>query len=159
LPALLAGGQYDVLLLDMNFSAGLTSGQEGLDWLNTAQRVSPDTKVILMTAYGAVETAVRAIKEGAADFVVKPWDNDRLVATVASTLRFSQAARTVRELSSVQQVLNEDTSQIGREIVGRSAAMERVMAQVEKVGATDASVLILGENGTGKELIARAIHR
>jgi DNA-binding NtrC family response regulator len=143
----------------MNFTVGRTSGQEGLDWLGTVQRVSPDTKVILMTAYGAVETAVKAIKEGASDFVVKPWDNDRLVATVASTLRFSQAARTVRELSSVQQVLSEDSSQIGREIIGRSAAMERVMAQVEKVAATDASVLILGENGTGKELIARAIHR
>ena len=159
LPVLLADGDYDVLLLDMNFSAGRTSGQEGLDWLNTAQRVSPDTKVILMTAYGAVETAVKAIKEGASDFVVKPWDNDRLIATVASTLRFSQAARTVRELSSVQQVLKEDSGQIGREIIGSSSAMEDILAQVEKVAATDASVMIRGENGTGKELIARAIHR
>jgi DNA-binding NtrC family response regulator len=159
LPALLAAGAYDVLLLDMNFTAGRTSGQEGLHWLNTVQSISPDTKVILMTAYGAVETAVKAIKDGASDFVVKPWDNDRLVATVTSTLRFSEAARTVRELSSVQQVLNEDLSQLKREIIGRSAAMERVLAQVEKVAATDASVLILGENGTGKELIARAIHR
>jgi DNA-binding NtrC family response regulator len=159
LPALLAQGDYDVLLLDMNFTAGRTSGQEGLDWLNTVRQISPDTKVILMTAYGAVETAVKAIKDGASDFVVKPWDNDRLIATVASTLRFSRAARTVRELSSVQQVLNEDTAQIGREIIGRSAAMEHVLSQVEKVAATDASVLILGENGTGKELIARAIHR
>jgi DNA-binding NtrC family response regulator len=159
LPTLLADGAYDVLLLDMNFSAGRTSGQEGLDWLNTVQRISPDTKVILMTAYGAVETAVKAIKEGASDFVVKPWDNDRLIATVASTLRFSQAARTVRALSSVQQVLNEDTGQIRREIIGSSSEMERILAQVRKVAATDASVLILGENGTGKELIARAIHR
>ena len=159
LPALLADGDYHVLLLDMNFTAGRTSGQEGLDWLDTVQRISPDTKVILMTAYGAVETAVEAIKRGASDFVVKPWDNDRLIATVASTLRFSRAARTVRELSSVQQVLNEDSGQIGREIIGRSAAMDHVLSQVEKVAATDASVLILGENGTGKELIARAIHR
>jgi DNA-binding NtrC family response regulator len=159
LPTLLAAGDYDVLLLDMNFTAGRTSGQEGLHWLSTVQRIAPDTKVVLMTAYGAVETAVKAIKEGASDFVVKPWDNDRLVATVASTLRFSEAARTVRELHSVQQVLNEDLSQLGREIIGGSAAMERVLAQVEKVAGTDASVLILGENGTGKELIARAIHR
>ncbi len=118
LPTLLAAGNYDVLLLDMNFTAGRTSGKEGLHWLDAVQRLSPDTKVILMTAYGAVETAVKAIKEGASDFVVKPWDNDRLVATVASTLRFSEAAKTVRELSSVQQVLTEDTSQIGREIIG-----------------------------------------
>jgi two-component system response regulator HydG len=158
LPALLAAGSYDVLLLDMNFTAGRTSGKEGLRWLDAVQRISPDTKVILMTAYGAVETAVKAIKEGASDFVVKPWDNDRLVATVASTLRFSAAAKTVRELSSVQQVLNQDLSQLGREIIGGSAAMDRVLAQVDKVAATDASVLILGENGTGKELIARAIH-
>jgi two-component system, NtrC family, response regulator HydG len=159
LPALLAGGEVDVVLLDMNFTAGQTSGQEGIDWLNAIQRTAPDTKVILMTAYGAVETAVHAIKQGASDFVVKPWDNDRLVATVASTLRFSQAARAVRELNSVQRVLNEDTSQIGHEIIGRSAAMAEVMTQVEKVAGTDASVLILGENGTGKELVARAIHR
>jgi two-component system response regulator HydG len=159
LPALLAAGSYDVLLLDMNFTAGRTSGNEGLHWLSAVQRLAPDTKVILMTAYGAVETAVKAIKEGASDFVVKPWDNDRLVATVASTLRFSEAAKTVRELSSVQRVLNQDTSELKREIIGSSAAMERVLAQVEKVAATDASVLILGENGTGKELIARAIHR
>lgn len=159
LPELLAGHPFDVVLLDMNFTAGMTHGQEGIDWLNEIQRVSPDTKVILMTAYGGVETAVRAMKEGASDFVVKPWENDRLVATVAATTRFSQAARTVRTLSSVQKVLAEDTSHSDLEIVRGSAAMAAVMAQVEKVAGTDASVLILGENGTGKELIARAIHR
>ena len=159
LPARLGGETFDVVLLDMNFSAGATTGQEGIDWLHAIQGIAPDTKVILMTAYGAVETAVSAIKEGASDFVVKPWENERLVATVAATARFSRAARTVRRLSSVQRVLDEDSSQAGSAIVGRSHAMAHVMEQIDKVAGTDASVLILGENGTGKELIARAIHR
>jgi DNA-binding NtrC family response regulator len=158
IPERLAERSFDVVLLDMNFTAGTTSGREGFNWLDAIQRLAPDTKVILMTAYGSVDTAVRAIKDGAADFVVKPWDNDRLVATVASTARYSQAARAVRQLSSVQKVLNADLSHTDSEIVGRSSAMSRVMTQIEKVAATDASVLILGENGTGKELVARAIH-
>jgi DNA-binding NtrC family response regulator len=158
LPELVGGGSFDVLLLDMNFTAGRTSGEEGIRWLRAVQRVAPATKVILMTAYGAVDTAVGAMKEGASDFVVKPWDNDRLVATVAATMRFSQAARTVSDLKSVQKVLNRDLSRLENEIVGRSPPMRDVLASIEKVAATDASVLILGENGTGKELIARAIH-
>ena len=159
IPKLIADESFDVVLLDMNFAAGKTSGQEGLDWLGKIRQLAPDTKVILMTAYGAVDTAVRAIKEGASDFVVKPWENDRLIATVTTTARFSRAARTVRELSSVQKVLNEDSSHAASEIIGHSELMVRVLAQIEKVAATDASVLILGENGTGKELVARAIHR
>jgi len=159
LPELLAERHYDAVLLDMNFTPGTTSGREGLERLAQIQQTSPDTKVILMTAYGAVETAVTAIKEGASDFVVKPWDNDRLIATVAATVRFSQAARKVRTLSSVQKVLNRDLSQADGEIVGSSRAMADIMNRIDKVAGTDASVLILGENGTGKEVIARAIHR
>jgi len=159
LPEVVADGSFDAVLLDMNFTPGTTSGQEGIGWLKAVLKASPDTKIVLMTAYGAVETAVKAIKEGASDFVVKPWDNDRLVATVTAAARFSQAARQVRTLRSVQGVLNRDSSRPGREIVGRSASMARIMAQIDKVAATDASVLILGENGTGKELVARALHR
>jgi DNA-binding NtrC family response regulator len=156
---MLERGRFDVVLLDMNFSAGVTSGQEGIDWLKTIRRTAPDTKVILMTAYGAVETAVRAIKEGATDFVVKPWDNDKLVATVGATLKFSQAARALKDLESKQKALNQYLGGPSREIIGMSSAITQVLLGVEKVAPTDASVLILGENGTGKELVARAIHR
>lgn len=159
LPLLLQHECFDVVLLDMNFTAGKTSGQEGLDWLRTIHSIAPDTKVILMTAYGQVDTAVSAIKEGAADFVVKPWENERLIATVGSAIRFSQAARTVKKLSSVQKALHRDLNHSSSEIIGQSDAMADIMSRIERVADTDASVLILGENGTGKELIARAIHR
>ncbi|MBN1238654.1 MAG: sigma-54-dependent Fis family transcriptional regulator [Gammaproteobacteria bacterium] len=158
LPGLLAGQSFDVVLLDMNFTPGATTGREGLGCLRTIERLSPDTKVILMTAYGRIETAVSAMKEGATDFVVKPWDNDKLVATVAATLRFSQAARAVRALESKQRVLNQDIGR-GAPLIGDSPAMRSVAASIEKVAQTDANVLILGENGTGKEVVARAIHR
>lgn len=154
----LTGTSYDVVLLDMNFSPGATTGREGIDALKTVQRVSPDTKVILMTAYGGIETAVRAMKEGATDFIVKPWDNDKLVATVAATLKFSQAARAVRALESKQRVLNQDIGR-GTPLIGSSSVMRGVASSIEKVARTDANVLVVGENGTGKELVARAIHR
>jgi len=160
LAAALRGEPFDVVLLDMNFSPGTTSGQEGVECLRTVEKLSPDTKVIFMTAYGGVETAVKAMKEGASDFVVKPWDNDKLVATVGATLRFSQAAQTVKDLESRQRELSRYLAGAPDvEIVGRSQAIERLLGDIQKVARTDAAVLILGENGTGKELVARAIHR
>ena len=159
LAAALRDERFDVVLLDMNFSPGTTSGQEGVECLRTVQKLSPDSKVIFMTAYGGVETAVKAIKEGATDFVVKPWDNQKLVATVGATLRFSQAAQTVKNLESKQRELSRYLGAPDVEIVGSSASMERLLGDIQKIARTDASVLILGENGTGKELVARAIHR
>jgi len=159
LAAALRREPFDVVLLDMNFSPGTTSGQEGVDCLRTVEKLSPDTKVIFMTAYGGVETAVKAIKEGASDFVVKPWDNEKLVATVGATLRFSQAAQTVKDLESRQRELSRYMGAPDVDIVGRSATIERLLGDIQKVARTDAAVLILGENGTGKELVARAIHR
>ena len=159
LAAALRGERFDVVLLDMNFSPGMTSGQEGVECLRTVEKISPDTKVIFMTAYGGVETAVKAIKEGASDFVVKPWDNQKLVATVGATLRFSQAAQTVKDLETTRRELSRYIGAPEVEIVGGSPAIERLLGDIEKIARTDAAVLILGENGTGKELVARAIHR
>ena len=156
---LLAKQSFDVLLLDMNFTAGATTGQEGLSWLRAAQALAPETNVILMTAYGNVEAAVSAMREGAADFVVKPWDNAKLVATVTAVARLSHADRELANLRRRQRSLNEYLGQDFERIVGASEGLKQVLAHVGKVAATDANVLILGENGTGKELVARAIHR
>jgi DNA-binding NtrC family response regulator len=156
---LLGQRAFDVILLDMNFSAGATSGQEGLHWLKRAQALAPETKVILMTAYGGIEAAVNAIREGAADFVVKPWDNAKLVATVSAVSRLARADREVATLRRRQRTLNEYLGQDFERIVGDSPGLRQVLASIQKVARTDANVLILGENGTGKELVARAIHR
>lgn len=149
----------DVILLDMNFSPGSTSGREGLFWLNTILEQSQDTKVILMTAYADVELAINAIKQGATDFVIKPWDNAKLIATVMAAARHNQSDRRLRKLETRQRQLTEIISSPTDSIVGQSAALQQVLLQISKVAETDANVLILGENGTGKEMVARAIHQ
>jgi two-component system, NtrC family, response regulator HydG len=158
LQQLLTQRTFDVILLDMNFSPGATSGQEGIHWLRTVQSLAPDTKVILMTAYGGVEAAVSAMREGAEDFVMKPWDNAKLIATVSAVARLARADREVANLRRRQRSMNEYTGQDVEPIVGNSEALRQVLASIDKVARTDANVLIVGENGTGKELVARAIH-
>jgi two-component system response regulator HydG len=149
---------FDVILLDMNFSAGETSGREGMDWLRTVRALAPDTKVVLMTAYGGVEAAVNAMREGAADFVVKPWDNAKLIATMSAVSQLARVDREVTNLRRRQRTLNEYLGQEIDRMVGESSGLRQVLASIEKVARTDANVLVLGENGTGKELVARAIH-
>ncbi len=159
LPTLLRNNNYDLILLDMNFTEDVSSGKEGFFWLSKILEIDPSIAVILITAYGDVDKAVRAVKEGATDFVLKPWKNEKLLTTVMSAMELTESRREVAELKQTQKQLANEIDHHYREIIGRSPAMLQVFKTIEKVAATDANILILGENGTGKELIARAIHR
>lgn len=159
IPARMREVDYQVILLDMNFSKDATTGKEGFAWLDRILSIDPSAVVILITAYGDVDTAVRAIKEGAVDFILKPWQNEKLLATVNAALRLHASRAEVAQLKDRQKVLSADLEQSFQEIIGHSDPMKRVFETIEKVAKTDANVLILGENGTGKELVARAIHR
>jgi two-component system, NtrC family, response regulator HydG len=159
IPTIMAAGSFDAILLDMNFTRDVTSGQEGLDWLDRILQIDPDSVVIMTTAYGDAETAVRTIKSGATDFVIKPWQNEKLLATVTAGARLRCSRRDVARLESEQSILRADLDQPFKDFIGDSVVMRDVFRMIEKVAATDAHVLILGENGTGKELVARAIHR
>ena len=145
---------WDLVLLDMNFRSGLNSGNEGFFWLKEIQKISPSTEVIMFTAYGDVELAVRAIKEGAADFIQKPWENEKMIATLKSALRLVEARKEVNSLRRKQQGLKAEMNTHSKLVVGSSAEMLRVIQLVKKIAITDANVLITGENGTGKEVIA-----
>jgi len=159
LPRRLRRDNYDIILLDMNFRRGDTSGREGVQWLQKALELQPEASVIMITAYADVETAVEAVKVGAVDFVEKPWRNEKLVATLNSALSLRKSKKEIQQLRQQQEVLTSDIDQQFGEIIGQSASMDEVFSLVDKVATTDANVLILGENGTGKEVIARAIHR
>lgn len=150
---------YDLVLLDMNFRAGVNSGNEGLFWLKEIKKRSPATEVVMFTAYGDVELAVRAVREGAADFVQKPWENEKMLATLQSALRLGKARKEVKRLEKQQANLQEELNRQNQLVFGTTPSMLRLAGVVRKVAATDASVLITGENGSGKEVIVREIHR
>lgn len=148
-----------VVLLDMNFSAGINTGNEGIFWLRKLKEKSPETAVIMMTAYGDVELAVTALKEGASDFILKPWNNDKLLATVKSAFLLGQSKKEVKQLKETTKGLKEVINQQKTNIIGSSKTINDVLQLTQKVAKTDVNVLITGENGTGKELIARELHQ
>lgn len=148
--SMMADEQIDVFLLDMNFAIGRNTGAEGLKWLQYILAEDPDAVVILMTAFGDLNTAVQAMREGAADFVLKPWQNDKLVATLRVASQLRQTRATVTALSQPP---------LASDMVAGSAEMQKVLNVVSRVAPTDTTVLIRGENGTGKELIAQSLHR
>jgi DNA-binding NtrC family response regulator len=159
IPALLEAEAFDVILLDMNFAKGETGGQEGFAWLRKILDLDANAVVILITAFGDVDLAVRAVKEGASDFILKPWQNEKLLATLNAALSLRRSRIEASALRSRQGMLSADLDQPFRDVIGRSPAMETVFTLVRKVAATEANILVLGENGTGKELVAREIHR
>lgn len=159
IPFLLNNDSYDIILLDMNFSKDITSGKEGFYWLEQILDKDPKAVVILITAFGDVEMAVKALKAGATDFVLKPWQNEKLLATLSSATKLKASYNEVSQLKQSQKQLQEDSNLAFKDIIGDSEEIKAVFNIIDKVAGTDANVLILGENGTGKELIARAIHQ
>ena len=159
IPKLLVDHDFDVILLDMNFGPGESSGKEGLIWLEKILQIDPQLVVVMITAHGSLNTAVEAMKRGATDFIAKPWQNEKVVATVSTAVQLRRSRKETQTLRQTNKVLLKQTATADRQIIGESAEAKKVMDVVGRAGPTDANVLILGENGTGKELIARELHR
>ncbi|HPZ88285.1 MAG TPA: sigma 54-interacting transcriptional regulator, partial [Flavihumibacter sp.] len=152
LQQILHAGKFDVILLDMNFTSSINTGNEGIFWLRKIKELKSDAAVIMITAYGDVDLAVKSLKEGATDFVVKPWHNDRLINTIKEALKKKEGITSTAAETVAGNI-------IGAELLGESETMKAIFYKVEKIAPTDANILILGENGTGKDLIAKAIHQ
>lgn len=154
---LLTTTSIDIVILDMNFSAGISNGNEGLYWLKRIHEICPSLTVVMLTAYGDVELAVKALKNGAADFLLKPWDNRTLVQKIKEAFNNKSNGRSPSK--SKRQAIGSGNLNKPEMLIGRSPAMIQLMKVVSKVAKTDANILITGENGTGKEMLAREIHR
>lgn len=148
LPAILSRQQFDLVLLDMNFKSAINTGNEGFFWLNKIKTLKPDLAVIMITAYGDIDLAVRSLKQGASDFVIKPWHNELLIETIAEAIK-------PKGKSSASKPSAKDS---GPQMIGESDIIRDILYKLNKIAPTDANILILGENGTGKDLIAKAIH-
>lgn len=150
---------YNLIILDMNFKSGVNTGNEGIYWLGRIKETNPDVSVVMITAYGDIDIAVRALKAGASDFILKPWDNEKLLATLKLALQLNLSRKEVKQLKEREAELKKEIGRGQKFIIGSSPQLMNVLNLVRKVAKTDANVLITGENGTGKELIAQEIHR
>jgi DNA-binding NtrC family response regulator len=159
IPFILSTEDMDVIMLDMNFTAGINTGNEGIFWLRKILKQDPTVVVVMITAYGDIELAVKAIKEGATDFITKPWDNQKLLATLQAALKLRFSNKEIRKLKLKHKQISEDINRSYGQIIGESEVMQDLYKTITKVAKTEANILLLGENGTGKELIAREIHR
>jgi len=159
IPQLLREYHFDVVLLDMNFTSSVNTGNEGIFWLNKIIEIDPEAVVVLFTAFGDVDLAVKVMKEGATDFVMKPWDNDKLLATIKAGVKLSQSRKESSKLRNTKNVLEEEISSKYPELTGDSASFNRIREIIQKTAPTDANILLTGENGTGKSLIAHEIHK
>lgn len=148
----------DVILLDMNFKRDAISGQEGFYWLEKIKKTDPDIVVLFMTAYADTDKAVRAIKAGATDFIPKPWEKEKLLATLSAALELRESRTEVEQLKKQVVALGRSSEDTTYEIIGESDPMQAIYSTIEKLKDTDANILILGENGTGKDLVARALY-
>jgi DNA-binding NtrC family response regulator len=151
--------EYNLVILDMNFKSGINTGNEGIYWLGRIKESNQEMSVVMITAYGDVELTVKALKAGATDFVLKPWDNDKLLATIKSALQLNLSKKEVTQLKEKEKGLKNEINREQKFIIGSSPKLMKVLNTVRKVAKTDANILITGENGTGKELIAQEIHR
>jgi two-component system response regulator HydG len=158
IPEYLKTFKYDVILLDMNFSRGNTSGKEGLEWLGKILRIDPDARVLTTTAYGEINLAVQAMKLGALDFIIKPWTREQLIASVQNVISLKSDQKNAGQTKNKHDGAIESRNVKYPGIISRSPVMAQILETIKKVGPTDASILILGENGTGKELAAWALH-
>lgn len=159
IPTELRKKDYNLVILDMNFKAGINTGNEGIYWLGRIKESNPEISVVMITAYGDIELTVKALKMGATDFFLKPWDNNKLLATLKSALQLNWSKKEVTQLKEKEKGLKTELNREQKFIIGSSPQLMQVLNMVRKVAKTNANVLITGENGTGKELIAHEIHR